>query len=101
MPNRWQARGPPADQLRLARDSREGDTVFPSARTHYPPLTQQLRSAGATVVLVQFGEMESLAGPWELPRFLEAYALLLDEVNAVTPVKSWWPRFRPPVSHPP
>ncbi|MFO1460539.1 MAG: hypothetical protein U1G08_14155 [Verrucomicrobiota bacterium] len=76
----------PADQLRWRGLAWEGDTVFSRPRElNYPPLTQQLRSAGATVVLVQFGEMESLAGPKELPRFLEAYALLLDEVNAVTP----------------
>lgn len=76
----------PADQLRWRGLAWEGDTVFSRPRElNYPPLTQQLRAAGATVVLLQFGEMESLAGPRELPRFLEAYAHLLDEVNAVTP----------------
>lgn len=75
----------PADQLRWRGLAWEGDTVFSRPRElNYPPLTNQLRAAGATVVLLQFGEMESFAGPRELPRFLEAYARLLDEVNTVT-----------------
>ncbi|MBL9173674.1 MAG: hypothetical protein JNL10_09085 [Verrucomicrobiales bacterium] len=75
----------PADQLRWRGLAWEGDTVFSRPRElNYPPLTHQLRTAGATVVLLQFGEMESLAGPREIPRFLEAYANLLDEVNPVT-----------------
>ena len=76
----------PTDQLRWRGLAWEGDTVFSRPRElNYPPLTHQLRTAGATVALVQFGEMESLAGLREIPRFIEAYASLLDEVTAVIP----------------
>jgi putative heme-binding domain-containing protein len=40
---------------------------------------QQLTEAGATVVLAQFGQMESLAGPDGLPAFTAAYEKLIAE----------------------
>jgi putative heme-binding domain-containing protein len=40
---------------------------------------QQLSDAGATVVLAQFGQMESLAGPDGLPAFVAAYETLIAE----------------------
>lgn len=64
----------------------EGDTVFSRPRElNFPPLSQQLREAGATLVLLQFGEMESLAGDAGLPTFTAAYERLLDEVGSLVP----------------
>ncbi|MCX6857234.1 MAG: hypothetical protein NTV80_20280, partial [Verrucomicrobia bacterium] len=40
---------------------------------------QQLSDAGATVVIAQFGQMESLAGVEKLPQFIEAYERLIAE----------------------
>jgi putative heme-binding domain-containing protein len=39
----------------------------------------QLRDAGATVVIAQFGQMESLAGVEKLPQFIAAYEKLIAE----------------------
>lgn len=40
---------------------------------------QQLKEVGATVVLAQFGQMESLKGPAKLPEFIAAYEKLITE----------------------
>ena len=40
---------------------------------------QQLSEVGATVVLAQFGQMESLKGAEKLPQFIEAYEKLIAE----------------------
>jgi putative heme-binding domain-containing protein len=40
---------------------------------------QQLKEAGATVVIAQFGQMESLNGVDKLPQFIEAYERLIAE----------------------
>jgi len=51
---------------------------------------QQLTDAGATLVLAQFGQMESLAGPDGLPAFLAAYEKLIGELqggSAGTPAR--------------
>lgn len=40
---------------------------------------QQITDAGATLVLAQFGQMESLAGPEGLPAFVAAYETLIAE----------------------
>ncbi|MBE7496131.1 MAG: c-type cytochrome [Verrucomicrobiaceae bacterium] len=40
---------------------------------------QQLKEAGATVVIAQFGQMESLNGVEKLPQFIEAYENLIAE----------------------
>jgi putative heme-binding domain-containing protein len=40
---------------------------------------QQLKEVGATVVIAQFGQMESLAGLGKLPQFIEAYEKLIAE----------------------
>lgn len=62
----------------------EGDTVFARPRDlNFPEITNQLRSAGATVVLLYFGEMESFAGAPGLPAFSAAYEGLLKEVGTV------------------
>ncbi len=54
---------------------------------------QQLKEVGATVVIAQFGQMESLNGIEKLPQFIEAYERLIEEfadegrrVVLVTPV---------------
>src|SRR5207249_3261084 len=44
----------------------------------------QLQRAGATVVIVQFGQLGSLRGEVELPRFVAAYERLLDQFAAQT-----------------
>lgn len=64
----------------------EGDTVFVRPReVNFPSISHQLQEAGATVTALQFGTMESLAGPEGIPSFVAAYGRLLDEVAAVTP----------------
>ncbi|MFM7605223.1 MAG: hypothetical protein ACKO8Z_08480, partial [Prosthecobacter sp.] len=40
---------------------------------------QQLKEVGATVVIAQFGQMESLNGVEKLPQFIEAYEKLISE----------------------
>ncbi len=71
----------------------EGDTVFEQWRDggdlqkqadasswrQQRDWREQLAEAGATVVLAQFGQMESLAGPEGLPAFLAAYEKLIAE----------------------
>ena len=68
----------------------EGDTVFEQWRDAGSATStsswrqqrewrKQLRDAGATVVLAQFGQMESLAGMAKLPQFIAAYEKLLGE----------------------
>lgn len=64
----------------------EGDTVFARPRElNFPSVTSQLQTAGATLVLLQFGEMESFAGAAGVPGFAAAYERLLTEVGTVVP----------------
>ena len=52
---------------------------------------EQLGDAGATVVIAQFGQMESLNGVEKLPRFIAAYEKLIAEFagsDADTPVRN-------------
>jgi hypothetical protein len=52
----------PEHRLRFRCLAWEGDTVFEQRRDlNFPPLEAQLDQVGATVVLCQFGQMESLA----------------------------------------
>ena len=52
----------------------EGDTVFEQRRDlNFPTWEQALDQIGATVVICQFGQMESLAGKAKLPEFIAAY----------------------------
>jgi len=56
----------------------EGDTVFEQFRDlNFPPWEEQLKKVGATVVIAQFGKMESLQGDAGLPGFIAAYEKLL------------------------
>lgn len=76
-----------ADGAPRFRDlSWEGDTVFARPRqVNFPTLTQQLKVAGATVVLLQFGQMESLAGVAGRPDFETAAASRVKDVRSVVP----------------
>ena len=80
----------PAGQIKVRNFGWEGDTVFEQWRDEGVATStsswrqqrdwrQQLRDAGATVVLAQFGQMESLAGVAKLPRFIAAYEKLIAE----------------------
>lgn len=61
----------------------EGDTVYEQWRDiNFGSWSDQLNSAGATVVFTQFGAMESLAGPEKIPEFIAAYERLLDQFVA-------------------
>ena len=52
----------PDHHLKFRSLAREGDTVFEQRRDlNYPKLEDQLDKMGATVVICQFGQMESLA----------------------------------------
>ncbi len=73
----------PDHKLRFRSLAREGDTVFQQARDlNYPSLEQQLDEIGATVVVAQFGQMESLAGESRIPEFTAAYEKLIDRLSS-------------------
>ncbi|MEY2409706.1 MAG: hypothetical protein QOF48_2376 [Verrucomicrobiota bacterium] len=66
-------------KLRFRSLAFEGDTVFEQHRQlNFPSWEKQLDRIGATVVVVQFGQLESLEGTNALPRFIAAYGKLLD-----------------------
>jgi hypothetical protein len=76
----------PRHRLRFRNFGWEGDTVFAQPRdVGFPPLTNLLRKARATVVFLQFGATESFAGANDLPRFIAAYEKMLGEFATVTP----------------
>jgi putative membrane-bound dehydrogenase-like protein len=58
----------------------EADTVYEQWRDlNFGPWARQLETAGATVVIAQFGQMEALDGVNRLMEFLAAYHRLLDQ----------------------
>ena len=58
----------------------EADTVYEQWReVNFGDWPAQLHAAGATMLVVQFGQMESLDGPGRLTEFTAAYHRLLDE----------------------
>jgi hypothetical protein len=72
----------PGDRIRWRSLAWEGDTVFEQRRDlNYPTLETQLDRMGATVVLCQFGKMESFAGKEGVAAFTEAYEKLLARLN--------------------
>jgi len=74
--------GLPGHHLKVRSLAWEGDTVFEQARMlNYPPLERQLDELGATVVVMQFGRMESGAGSEGLPAFITAYEALIRRLN--------------------
>jgi putative heme-binding domain-containing protein len=79
----------PALNLRFRNLAWEGDTVFEQWRDEGKEQwrlsrdwKQQLADVGATVVLAQFGQMESLGGAARLDEFVAAYEKLLDDFTA-------------------
>lgn len=71
-------RARPDLRVRFRSLTKEGDTAFEQARDfNYPGLDAQLASAGATIVLVQLGQMESLRGEAALPAFTRAAETLI------------------------
>lgn len=73
----------PSAKIRYRNMGWEGDTVFEQPRDfNYPPLRDQLARAGATIVFLQFGQIESLRGPEHLQAFIAAYETLLHEFTA-------------------
>jgi hypothetical protein len=57
----------------------EGDTVFEQNRDlNFPTWEEQMDKLGVTVVIAQFGQMESLAGKDKLPEFVAAYEKLIE-----------------------
>ena len=72
----------PDYHLRFRNLAWEGDTVFEQRRDlGFPPWEEQLAKIGATVVLCQFGQMESLAGQAKLPEFIAAYEKLIERFS--------------------
>jgi hypothetical protein len=60
----------------------EGDTVFEQPRdVNYPDTIEQLKRAGATVVVCRFGQYEALAGDQGLPPFVAAYERLCERIE--------------------
>ena len=58
----------------------EADTVYAQWRDlNFGPWVRQLETAGATLVVAQFGQMEALDGVKRLPEFTAAYHRLLDQ----------------------
>lgn len=71
----------PEHRLKFRSLAWEGDTVFEQPRDlNFPTLEQQLDEIGATVVIAQFGQMESMAGPARLREFKVAYEKLIDRI---------------------
>ena len=72
----------PGHRLKFRNLAWEGDTVFEQRRDlNFPPLEAQLEQVGATVIICQFGQMESLAGKEKLPEFIAAYEKLLARMS--------------------
>lgn len=73
----------PDYHLRFRSLAWEGDTVYEQHRDlNFPSWEEQLDQIGATVVICQFGQMESLAGKEKLPEFIAAYEKLLERFSA-------------------
>lgn len=64
----------------------EGDTVFSRPRPlNFPALPQQLAQQRVTLAMVQFGQMESLAGEESLAEFRDAYTRLVTGIQKSVP----------------
>lgn len=73
----------PDYHLRFRSLAWEGDTVFEQRRDlNFPTWEEQLDKIGATVVICQFGQMESLEGPAKTADFIDAYGKLVDRFSA-------------------
>ncbi len=79
------AAGYAAKQPRFRFMSWEGDTVYEQWRDlNFGSWSAQLDAAGATIVIVQYGQMEALDGKARLTEFTTAYHRLLDQFSART-----------------
>ncbi|HSI12850.1 MAG TPA: hypothetical protein VK961_12445 [Chthoniobacter sp.] len=73
----------PDYHLRFRSLAWEGDTVYEQRRDlNFPTWEEQLDQIGATVVICQFGQMESLDGQEKLPEFIAAYEKLIERFSA-------------------
>ena len=72
----------PDYHLRFRNLAWEGDTVYEQHRDlNFPSWEEALDKIGATVVICQFGQMESLAGTDKIPDFIDAYEKLLQRFS--------------------
>ncbi len=63
----------------------QADTVYSRQRPlDFGPEAEELKRAGATVLLASFGQMEALEGEARIPGFIAAYEKLLDGYAACT-----------------
>jgi hypothetical protein len=89
-----------AKNLRFRNLGWEGDTVFEQRRElNFPSWEQTLAKIGATVIVAQFGQAESLRGGEALPRFREAAGKLLTRLagtNRLVIVLAPTPFAKPP-----
>lgn len=75
----------PDRELRVRNLGWEGDTVYAQPRElNFGSWADQFKKSGATVIVAQFGQMESLQGTPALPQFISAYEKLLDEFSRQT-----------------
>ena len=76
------ARETAAKNLHFRNLGWEGDTVFEQRRElNFPPWEQSLAKIGATVIVAQFGQAESLRGREGLPEFRQASVNLLRRLS--------------------
>ncbi|WP_221622296.1 family 16 glycoside hydrolase [Larkinella rosea] len=72
----------PTTKLHVWNLGWDGDTAFEQFRdVGFGKWGRNLDSLGANVVFAQFGQMESLEGTNEIPRFIAAYQTLLDGIR--------------------
>jgi hypothetical protein len=77
----------PDHKLKFRSLAREGDTVFEQRRDlNYPKLEDQLDKIGATVVICQFGQMESLMAMGDLSKDKRDLKDAKDARNADVPL---------------
>lgn len=63
----------------------EADTVYEQWRDlHFGSWIDQLQTAKATTLILQFGQMEAMDGGDRMPEFIAAYHRLLDQVSGQT-----------------
>ena len=83
----------------------EGDTVYEQWRDlNFGAWKAQLDAVGASIVMAQFGQVESFDGAAKLPQFASAYHRLIDQFSSRTPrlvLLSPMPFEKPVASHAP
>ena len=64
----------------------EGDTVFAQPRdVGFPSVSERLRTAGITILFLEFGRAEAITGKEAVPTFVKAYENLLNKYTQQTP----------------